>query len=124
MIDQFTKWIFRQVLPILIHIRFVDLFLLEISRLIDFQQDHYASPLSLPPPSATPRSVASGREEPYMTHLNDTRISHRPSIASKKSMVEMGPPSTMTSYHLSSVESPTPYTPQTMDNSRVQPSLQ
>lgn len=76
------------------------------------------------PPSATPRSVPTAREEAYMTPLNDTRIPHRPSVASKKSMVEMGPPSTVTSYHLSSVEPATPYTPQTIDTSRVQPSLQ
>jgi hypothetical protein len=80
--------------------------------------------MSLPPPiSATPRSVAP-REEAYMNPLNDNRIHHRPSVASKKSIVEMGPPSTVTSYHLSSVEPATPFTPQALDTSRVQPSLQ
>lgn len=75
------------------------------------------------PPSATPRSVAS-REDTYMNPINENRLHHRPSVASKKSIPEMGPPSTVTSYHLSSVEPATPYTPQTIDTSRVQPSLQ
>jgi len=75
------------------------------------------------PPSATPRSVAP-REETYMNPVNENRLHHRPSVASKKSIPDMGPPSTVTSYHLSSVEPATPYTPQTIDNSRVQPSLQ
>ena len=87
------------------------------------QNDHYASPMSLPPASATPRSVAT-REETYMAPLNDHRIPHRPSVASKKSIPEMGPPSTVTSYHLSSVDPATPYTPQALDTSRIQPSLQ
>jgi hypothetical protein len=79
--------------------------------------------MSLPPPtSATPRSVAP-REDPY-ANPNDNRIHHRPSVASKKSIPEMGPPSTVTSYQLSSVEPATPYTPQALDTSRIQPSLQ
>jgi transcription initiation factor TFIID TATA-box-binding protein len=88
------------------------------------QNDHYASPMSLPPPaSATPRSVAP-REDPYMNPLNDNRIHHRPSVASKKIITEMGPPSIVTSYHLSSVEPATPYTPGALDTSRITPSLQ
>jgi hypothetical protein len=59
-----------------------------------------------------------------MNPLNDTRIPHRPSIASKKSIPDTGPQSTVTSYHLSSVEPATPFTPQTLDTSRIQPSLQ
>ena len=79
--------------------------------------------MSLPPQtSATPRSVAP-REDPY-ANVHDNRIQHRPSVASKKSIHEMGPPSTVTSYHLSSVEPATPYTPQTLDTTRIQPSLQ
>lgn len=90
------------------------------------QNDHYASPMSLPPPSATPRSVQPRDELSYMnTHSHENRMHHRPSVASKKNMVDLGPPSTVTSYHLSSVDPTTPYTPQTHDTSaRVQPSLQ
>lgn len=82
--------------------------------------------MSLPPPSATPRSVQPRDELSYMnTHLHENRMHHRPSVASKKNMVDLGPPSTVTSYHLSSVDPTTPYTPQTHDTSaRVQPSLQ
>lgn len=88
------------------------------------QNDHYASPLSLPP-QATPRSVPPRDEINYMnTTTHENRIYHRPSVASKKSMVDLGPPSSMTSYHLSSIEPATPFTPQTHDTSRVQPSLQ
>jgi len=75
------------------------------------------------PPSATPRSVAP-KEETFTNTYNENRSHHRPSVASKKSITDMGPPSTVTSYHLSSVEPATPYTPQTIDTSRVQPSLQ
>ncbi len=76
------------------------------------------------PPSATPRSVAP-REETYMNNIpTGNRSYHLPSVASKKSIPDMGPPSTVTSYHLSSVEPATPYTPQALDTSRVQPSLQ
>jgi hypothetical protein len=77
------------------------------------------------PPSATPRSVAS-RDD---TH--DNRFFHRQSIASKKSIPDVGPPSAVTSYHLSSVApstpfsvAPTPVTPRATDATRVQPSLQ
>ncbi|CAF0773640.1 unnamed protein product [Adineta steineri] len=94
------------------------------------QNDQYASPLSLPP-SATPRSVAP-RDETHANTTNETRFFHRPSVASKKSVpADMGPPSAVTSYHLSSVApstpfsvAPTPVTPRTVDASRVQPSLQ
>jgi hypothetical protein len=83
------------------------------------------------PPSATPRSVAP-REDAHANTLNDNRFHHRPSVASKKSITEMGPPSTVTSYHLSSVApstpasaaAATPFTPRAADTSRVQPSLQ
>jgi len=87
------------------------------------QNDQYASPMSLPP-SATPRSVAS-REDTHANTLNDIRFHHRPSIASKKSITDMGPPSAVTSYHLSSVAPSTPITPRAIDNtSHIQPSLQ
>ncbi|CAF0736165.1 unnamed protein product [Rotaria sordida] len=93
------------------------------------QNDQYASPMSLPP-SLTPRSVAS-REDTHANASNDNRFQHRPSIASKKNIPDMGPPSTVTSYHLSSVApstpfsaAATPYTPRTADPLRVQPSLQ
>ena len=80
------------------------------------------------PPSATPRSVAP-RDDTHVNTTNENRFHHRPSVASKKSITEMGPPSTVTSYHLSSVApstpaSATPYTPRAPDPSRVQPSLQ
>lgn len=78
------------------------------------------------PPSATPRSIAN-REEPSASTSNDIRFQHRPSIASKRSAVDMGPPSVLTPYHSSSVAPSTPFsvaTPRTADTSRVQPSLQ
>lgn len=76
------------------------------------------------PPSATPRSVPPRDEPTYMNTTTENRFHHRPSVASKKSMVDLGPSSAVTSYHLSSVEPATPITPQTHDSSRVQPSLQ
>lgn len=81
------------------------------------------------PPSATPRSVAS-RDDVHVNPQNEHRSYHRPSVASKKSVQEMGPPSAVTSYHPSSVapstpfSAATPFTPRTADPSRVQPSLQ
>jgi hypothetical protein len=82
------------------------------------------------PPSATPRSVAP-RDDTHANASNDNRFFHRPSIASKKSIPDMGPPSAVTSYHLSSVApstpfsvAPTPVTPRAADAARVQPSLQ
>ena len=78
------------------------------------------------PPSATPRSAAATpRDEPtYMSTTTDNRFHHRPSVASKKSIVDTGPASTLTSYHLSSIEPATPFTPQALDTSRIQPNLQ
>jgi hypothetical protein len=82
------------------------------------------------PPSATPRSVAP-RDDTHANASNDNRFFHRPSIASKKSIPDMGPPSAVTSYHLSSVApstpfsvAPTPVTPRAADAARVQPSFQ
>ncbi|CAF2265493.1 unnamed protein product [Rotaria magnacalcarata] len=92
------------------------------------QNDHYASPMSLPP-SATPRS-ASARDDTHTNTSSDNRFYRRPSVASKKSLPDMGPPSTITSHHPNSVapstpfSAATPFTPRTVDTSRVQPSLQ
>ncbi|CAF0993818.1 unnamed protein product [Adineta ricciae] len=93
------------------------------------QNDQYESPMSLPP-SATPRSVAT-RDDAHATTTNENRFYHRPSIASKKSIPEMGPPSAVPSYHPGSIAPATPlsaatvpFTPRTVDASGVQPNLQ
>lgn len=82
------------------------------------------------PPSATPRSVTA-RDDAHPTTTNDNRFYHRPSIASKKSIPEMGPPSAVPSYHPGSIAPATPlsvatvpFTPRPADTSGVQPSLQ
>ena len=82
------------------------------------------------PPSATPRSVVT-RDDAHATTTNENRFYHRQSIASKKSIPEMGPPSAVPSYHPGSIAPATPlsaatvpFTPRTVDASGVQPSLQ
>ncbi|UJR08981.1 hypothetical protein I4U23_013231 [Adineta vaga] len=94
------------------------------------QNEQHASPMSLPP-SAAPRSVAL-KEEAYAVNMdNTTTTQHYPSIASKITTT-MGPPASVSSYHLNSVAPSTPYsaaaatpfTPRPADVSHLQPSLQ
>ncbi len=85
--------------------------------------------MSLPPPSAAPRSVAP-KEEAYPVNTDATthHHHHHPSIASK--ITTMGPPPSVSSYHPNSVapatpfSAATPYTPRPVDVSHLQPSLQ
>jgi hypothetical protein len=81
------------------------------------------------PPSAAPRSVAP-KEEAYPVNMDSTH--HYPPIASKiTTSTNMGPPPSVSSYHLNSVapstpfsSAATPFTPRPADVSHLQPSLQ
>jgi hypothetical protein len=82
------------------------------------------------PPSATPRSVAP-KEEAFPVNMDATTTAHHyPSVASKIT-TNMGPPPSVSSYHLNSVApatpfsaAATPFTPRPADVSHLQPSLQ
>ena len=77
--------------------------------------------MSLPPPSAGPRSVAP-RDEAFPVNTDATTHHHHSSIASR--ITTMGPPSSVLSYHSNSVAPATPFTPRPVDVSHLQPSLQ
>ncbi|CAF4248668.1 unnamed protein product, partial [Adineta steineri] len=93
------------------------------------QNEQHASPMSLPPSSAAPRSVAL-KEEAYAVNMDTIQTTqHYPSIASKIT-TNMGPPPSVLSYHQNSVApstpfsaAATPFTPRPADVSHLQPSL-
>ena len=76
--------------------------------------------MSLPPPAA-PRSVTP-KEEAYTVNM-DTVTQYHPAICSK-TITNMAPPPSVTSYHGNSVAPATPFTPRSADVSHLQPSLQ
>ncbi|CAF0885028.1 unnamed protein product [Adineta steineri] len=94
------------------------------------QNEQHASPMSLPPSSAAPRSVAL-KEEAYAVNMDTIQTTqHYPSIASKIT-TNMGPPPSVLSCHQNSVApstpfsaAATPFTPRPADVSHLQPSLQ
>lgn len=79
--------------------------------------------MSLPPPSAAPRSVMA-KEEAYPVNTDGTNTNAHYSSMSSRITTNMPPPPSVSSYQPHSVAPATPFTPRPVDVSHLQPSLQ
>ena len=85
--------------------------------------------MSLPPPSAAPRSV-SAKEEAYPVNMDAINATPQYSSIASRITTNMPPPPSVSSHHPYSVAPSTPFstaapfTPRPVDVSHLQPSLQ